>query len=432
LKIKIIFLCTIFFLLQHCNKANIFGNLDISDKNNLLPVDKDTPIKEDQIDLTPVAPDSPEDKLFVGFHKGKQKIFSINSKHVVKLSAIIPEGKLFLSGIFTNAKTLIMLKSLKSSADAGSIYELLLQNNVPKLLLREDLKNYTNANYINNNDDQIILSAFKQDAGQEILLLNRDMSFSNYIDVNKESLSSYPTSGEFSGNNFYFSAFSSSAGEELWVLKSGGMASVASDGVPLVKSGSPGFFLGFDNKLYFTFKIGGTQNSPIEMVAHNSSTNQVENLPSSNMKSNPHFLTKLNNLFVSSCYSADKGREFCTLEENATQWNIQDLNSGVSNSSPFSFFEYENRLYFQASLKNSGSELFSFDGAKTDIVSELIKGEEGSYPENFWESNGGLFFSAYSDVEEMKVLHLKNADKISIIKFNNANISYSEPLTKIN
>jgi ELWxxDGT repeat protein len=61
---------------------------------------------------------------------------------------------------------------------------------------------------------------------------------------------------------------------------------------------------------------------------------------------------------------------------------------------PESFFVYKDKLYFRAWDDYHGSELWVYDGInKPVMLSDLVLGDDGAYPDAFSEMNGNMYFS---------------------------------------
>ena len=79
---------------------------------------------------------------------------------------------------------------------------------------------------------------------------------------------------------------------------------------------------------------------------------------------------------------------------------VKDINPGIDSSSPGGFIEFNDKLYFDASDGENGSELWVSDGTSEgtnlviDINSSNNPGGGGSYPSDFIEFNDKLYFSA--------------------------------------
>ena len=77
--------------------------------------------------------------------------------------------------------------------------------------------------------------------------------------------------------------------------------------------------------------------------------------------------------------------------------NIFGGNSGLpSGSNPDNFFEFNNRLYFSANDGENGRELWVSDGTResTQLLADLNPGSDGSSPDSFVEFDDQLYFSA--------------------------------------
>jgi ELWxxDGT repeat protein len=75
---------------------------------------------------------------------------------------------------------------------------------------------------------------------------------------------------------------------------------------------------------------------------------------------------------------------------------FKDINPGVASSTPESFTQVNNLLFFQADDGTHGAELWASNGsaAGTFLVKDINPGASSSTPYNFTNVNGTLFFSA--------------------------------------
>jgi ELWxxDGT repeat protein len=73
---------------------------------------------------------------------------------------------------------------------------------------------------------------------------------------------------------------------------------------------------------------------------------------------------------------------------------VQDISSGVNQSSPYGFTALGDWLYFNASDGTHGTELWRTNATGTQRVADIRPGSEGSSPSNFTAFGGYLYFSA--------------------------------------
>jgi len=76
---------------------------------------------------------------------------------------------------------------------------------------------------------------------------------------------------------------------------------------------------------------------------------------------------------------------------------LVDINSGIADSSPSNFYEYNGKVYFTANDGTNGAELWVTDG--TAVGTQMLKNintavSTGSSPGNFYAFNNKLYFAA--------------------------------------
>ena len=248
-----------------------------------------------------------------------------------------------------------------------------------------------------------------------------------------DSGSSNPSNFIEFNDKLYFSADNGETGSELFV--SDGTAEGTQLLVDLRPGSSnydynygsnPSYFIEFDDKLYFSANNGENGN---ELFVSDGTVEGTQLLVDINPNvfdrydgssipegSYPSNFFEFNDKLYFSARTEENGSELFVSDGTAegTQLLV-DLRPGSSNygytygSNPSDFFEFNDRLYFSANNGETGSELFVSDGTRdgTQLLIDLntnvfVEGEdenylsfpEGSYPSNFVEFNGKLYFIA--------------------------------------
>ena len=110
--------------------------------------------------------------------------------------------------------------------------------------------------------------------------------------------------------------------------------------------------------------------------------------------SNPLYFTKYgDNIY----FRADDGTTGDELwRYNGTDVTIVDdfRTSGSGDSSPSSLFVYDGLLYLSLNDGSLGSELYSYDNVSFNLVSDIVPGVSSSSPYEFYEYNEELFFNS--------------------------------------
>ena len=179
---------------------------------------------------------------------------------------------------------------------------------------------------------------------------------------------------------------------------------------------NPYNFTELDGKVYFTANDGENGN---ELWISDGTTDGTQLLADINPgstygepnRSNAREFTKFNGKLYFSANDGENGREFWVTDGTAegTQLLV-DINPVKSNygtpysSYPSDFTEFNGKLYFSANGGQTGSELWVSDGTAegTQLLADINPGgnnyryyySNSSSPRNFTESNGKLYFTA--------------------------------------
>jgi ELWxxDGT repeat protein len=210
------------------------------------------------------------------------------------------------------------------------------------------------------------------------------------------------------GDTLYFSADDVTSGVELWAHDT---SNASTWQVADINSGTGDSYPGASmvivvgDTLYFN--ANGGSSSGYELWAHdtsNASTWQVADIWSGGSSSSPgQYMSILvgDTLYFSALDAQGTNHELWAHDtSNASTWQVADINSGSGGSSPGKYMEIlvGDTLYFSANDGSSGHELWAHDtsNASTWRVADIYSGTGGSYPGSYMEILVGdtLYFSA--------------------------------------
>ena len=251
------------------------------------------------------------------------------------------------------------------------------------------------------------------------------------IDGNGNARSSYPSNLNILGDKLFFTASSLAKGSELYIYDGTAISSIG-DLNPKTSSYNFSNFASYKNKLYFR---GSTDNNGSELWMHDLVNDPALALDvrSGYSSSSPYYLTEFLNRLYFRASTDENGTELVAYDGNS--YEIIDLQPGSGSSSPSSIIAYKkellflasgpdgygahkyngfstptklqgdftgfsypsvcnNTLYFQASgTDGSGSELWSYDGNITKMVSDIHESGSSS-PMYLTCVNNKLYFAA--------------------------------------
>ena len=178
-------------------------------------------------------------------------------------------------------------------------------------------------------------------------------------DIFPGAMSSNPVGFYEFNDELFFQATDSASGAELWKTDGSSPGTLQ---VKDIRSGAPG---GFDNN---SFKPVWSHGSEFFFTAATSDTFDIE-------------------LWKSD--GSDSGT-----------FLLKDIWPGVISGNPKAFYEYNNKLFFQANNGVDGAELWKTDGssAGTEQVKDILAGNAGGFDNNdfkpVWIHDSSLFFTA--------------------------------------
>jgi ELWxxDGT repeat protein len=186
-----------------------------------------------------------------------------------------------------------------------------------------------------------------------------------FKDINPGDRGSYPVGYAVLNNQLYFSARDDINGRELWVSDG------TSAGTQLVKDINPG-------DQYGIYELGS-----VEFVTAN----------------NKLFFAANNGINGEELWISNGTSEGTQLVKDIYP-GLTSSYLGLSSTSRGGFAEFNNKLYFSAEDGVNGKELWVSDGTTkgTQLVKDILPGENGSYPVSFIVFNNKLYFAAASNI----------------------------------
>ena len=301
--------------------------------------------------------------------------------------------------------------------------------------INSDISNYgyypydSNASNFIEFDDKLYFTADDGENGHELwvsdgtptgtqLLLNINPEYSYYYD-NYLNINSNPSDFIEFDDKLYFTADDGKNGNELWV--SDGTATgtqllldinprIIDYGhfeAPYAFSSTPSNFMEFDDKLYFTADDGEHGNELWVSDGTPTGTKLLLDINPGISGSYPQNFTESNDKLYLTAYDDENGLELWVSDGTSTGTQILlDIDPGIGNyggSYPYNLIQFDGKLYFTANDGENGHELWVSDGTPTgtqlllDInpgISDYGGYTKSSYPSNFIESDGKLYFTA--------------------------------------
>lgn len=260
-----------------------------------------------------------------------------------------------------------------------------------------------------------------------------------FADYNSGSGNFNPTNLVELNGKLYFSGLTTTYGSEIYSFD-GNNISIAADIKTGSSSSAPGFILEMGGNLYFraqeaastTYRLykmnslntynvvdssllcglsaaklgtkvlfaAGTVSGNTQLYSTDGATTTlVKTINPSATSSLTEFYTapSLNKMFFQAT-DGTNGKELWFSDGTAVGTvMLVDINSGVADSSPSNFYEYNGKVYFSANDGTNGAELWVTDG--TAVGTQMLKNinttvSTGSSPGNFYAFNNKLYFAA--------------------------------------
>jgi ELWxxDGT repeat protein len=218
-------------------------------------------------------------------------------------------------------------------------------------------------------------------------------------DLTGNSSSSFPSAITAVGNGVYFTA-TTSFGTELWHSNGTGPGTVL---VKDIRSGSsssnPIYLTNVGGKLFFSANDGVHGNELWMSDGTTAGTQMVKEINKLSSGSNPGSLTNVNGTLFFTAYNGTSRELWKSDGTFAGTTMVRDIGPGDANA--YYLTNVGGKLYFQANDGTHGSEIWKSDGtfAGTTMVKDLVAGSAGSFPSQFTEMKGTVYFRGQHDTE---------------------------------
>jgi len=280
-------------------------------------------------------------------------------------------------------------------------------------------------------NDKLYFSANNGENGTELYVSDgTTVGTELLVDINPDadeygySYGSYPYDFvEFNGK-LYFGANNQETGTELYVSDG------TSEGTELlvdiypgennygVNSSSPSNFVEFNDKLYFSANNGENGNELYVTDGTAEGTQLVSDLrPGEDNYGNvngayPSDLVEFNDKLYFTANNGENGNELYVSDGTGSGTKLlvdlrtgEDIFGNTYGSYPGNFLEFNGKLYFSANNGENGGELYVTDGTAggTELLVDIYPGENnygninGSDPSNLVEFNDKIYFSASNE-----------------------------------
>ena len=215
----------------------------------------------------------------------------------------------------------------------------------------------------------------------------------------------YPDSLVSIGGTLYFLAWDPSTGVELWRSDGTQAGTVrVKDIHPGPASSNPSFLTDVDGTLFFWADDGSAGWAIWKSDGTEAGTVRVADILHDSNGSNPTALTDVNGTLLFFADDGHSGAELWRSDGTAAGTRlVKNINpaGGAFGSNSFGSLasetaEVHGTLFFTADDGSSGAELWRSDGSEsgTVLVKDINPGAAGSYPINFTDAAGTLFFWA--------------------------------------
>jgi len=216
-------------------------------------------------------------------------------------------------------------------------------------------------------------------------------------DIAPGSISSNPKSFVVYNNKLMFTANDGSHGEELWEYDGTNTPSMVVD-INTVSNTYIGNLTVYKNKLHFS-AIGNSGHGEIYEYDGTNTPKIAKELNSKSTNTLPYSLTPFNNNLLFGATDGTLGTELYKYD-GTTISLAADIFNSTNASNPNHITAFKDKMYFSA-IGPEGNELYSYNGTSVELVADLDTGHRGTFgaasgsnPNNFFEFNNHLYFSA--------------------------------------
>ncbi len=233
--------------------------------------------------------------------------------------------------------------------------------------------------------------------GRELWRSNgTDAGTTQVADINPGAASSAPSGLTPQGTTaLIFAADNGTTGRELWRSDGTGAGTTQVRDIRTgADSSSPSGFTEVGSTIYFAANDGTAGTELWRTDGTEAGTLLVLDIDAGSGSSSPLDLTNFSGVLIFSANNGVVGRELW--RSDGTQAGtrlLQDINP-TGDSDPSGFGVAGSRVIFSAFRPADGDELWQTDGTTSSLVQNIAPGLEGSFPQDFTEFNGVIYFAA--------------------------------------
>lgn len=230
--------------------------------------------------------------------------------------------------------------------------------------------------------DNLYFEAYERTTGFELWKVDDTGTVVQVADLNPGPDSSFPSGAELNGE-FYFAADDGTTGRELWKADGDGGVIQVADIDPGPDGSRPSGFTVFDGALYFTADDGAAGDG-LWKVDGDGTLVRIEDGDPATESLTRSQRAEFDGEVYFARDDGTSGGELWKWDGDDTLVQVADINPGADSSSPRRFIEMSGELYFYADDGTTGYEPWKVDrDGEVVQVADIFPGPGSSIPDGF-------------------------------------------------